>query len=285
MKKQSVFKRDVFAECQADPRCRNLDLHNWLMRPPQHLMRQPLLLKAVLEHTDAEHADWPRLTAALRKIQARSLAQISGPDHPRHDPAARSRAHLAHISASICRRRSTSSMTASASTSGSKDGSSSRLVYVASSAPRAEPVHPPALRGTRRARATRTSAACCQCTPSRARAIVRRLRHRRRATVSCFTRGASSRSVAARHGGPASARLGRVMRWPARAGERSPSTGVVGRRRGAVSPRTARRVGLTRKGSSAARRSRCGSCCCGGGRCAANTATAVRPCMNGHTAS
>ncbi len=77
MKKQSVFRKDVFAECQADPRCRNLDLHNWLMRPPQHLMRQPLLLRAVLEHTDAEHPDWPRLTAALRKIRARELAEIS----------------------------------------------------------------------------------------------------------------------------------------------------------------------------------------------------------------
>ena len=29
-----------------------------------------VILQAVVEHTDEAHADWPRLTAALRKIQA-----------------------------------------------------------------------------------------------------------------------------------------------------------------------------------------------------------------------
>ena len=67
--KQEAFKA-AFEKCQADPRADRHDLHDWLIRPPQQLMRQPMLLNAILENTDEAHADFGALRRACAAIQA-----------------------------------------------------------------------------------------------------------------------------------------------------------------------------------------------------------------------
>ena len=60
--KLETFKR-AFRKCQEDQRAKGLNLQNWLMRPNQHLMRQPLLLEALLKNTPREHPDHDRYQA------------------------------------------------------------------------------------------------------------------------------------------------------------------------------------------------------------------------------
>lgn len=73
-KKLDVFKR-AFKQCQEDPRSRGMDLHNWLQRPNQHLMRQPLLLEAILGNTQKDHPGHASMHTALEKIKV-VVAQI-----------------------------------------------------------------------------------------------------------------------------------------------------------------------------------------------------------------
>ena len=73
-KKLEVFKR-AFRQCQEDPRSRGMDLHNWLQRPNQHLMRQPLLLEAILGNTQKDHPGHASMHTALEKIKV-VVAQI-----------------------------------------------------------------------------------------------------------------------------------------------------------------------------------------------------------------
>lgn len=46
-KKLDAFKK-MYNACLRDARSKGLDVHNWLQRPNQHLMRQPLLLDALV---------------------------------------------------------------------------------------------------------------------------------------------------------------------------------------------------------------------------------------------
>ena len=46
-KKHDAFKK-MYNACLRDHRSKGLDIHNWLQRPNQHLMRQPLLLDALV---------------------------------------------------------------------------------------------------------------------------------------------------------------------------------------------------------------------------------------------
>ena len=41
----------ALASCQSDPRCERADILNWLVRPNQHLMRQPMLLENLRDRT------------------------------------------------------------------------------------------------------------------------------------------------------------------------------------------------------------------------------------------
>ena len=66
--KLETFKR-AFRKCQEDQRAKGLNLQNWLMRPNQHLMRQPLLLEALLKNTPKEHPDHDRLLQGLNKAK------------------------------------------------------------------------------------------------------------------------------------------------------------------------------------------------------------------------
>jgi len=67
-KKLEVFKR-AFKQCQEDPRSRGVDLHDWLLRPIQHLMRQPLMLGDILGNTQKEHPSFSASKLALHKIK------------------------------------------------------------------------------------------------------------------------------------------------------------------------------------------------------------------------
>ena len=66
--KLETFKR-AFRKCQEDQRAKGLNLQNWLMRPNQPLMRQPLLLEALLKNTPKEHPDHDRLLQGLNKAK------------------------------------------------------------------------------------------------------------------------------------------------------------------------------------------------------------------------
>ena len=68
-KKLDTFKRAML-KCQQDPRTDGLDLLNWLSRPSQHVMRQPLVLGNLLELTPPEHPGHASLVLANKRVNA-----------------------------------------------------------------------------------------------------------------------------------------------------------------------------------------------------------------------
>jgi hypothetical protein len=67
--KLDTFRR-VLLRCQADPRTDGVDLDNWLARPGQHVMRQPLVVANLLDFTQPEHPDYASLRTALEAVQS-----------------------------------------------------------------------------------------------------------------------------------------------------------------------------------------------------------------------
>eukprot|EP01094_Clydonella_sp_ATCC50884_P003310 TRINITY_DN1255_c1_g1_i1.p1 TRINITY_DN1255_c1_g1~~TRINITY_DN1255_c1_g1_i1.p1 ORF type:complete len:364 (-),score=136.76 TRINITY_DN1255_c1_g1_i1:122-1150(-) len=55
--------------CQADSRCRKLDLESFLIKPMQRICRYPLLLKELWKQTPETHVDYEELRTALEKVQ------------------------------------------------------------------------------------------------------------------------------------------------------------------------------------------------------------------------
>eukprot|EP01087_Luapelamoeba_hula_P011975 TRINITY_DN3330_c1_g2_i1.p1 TRINITY_DN3330_c1_g2~~TRINITY_DN3330_c1_g2_i1.p1 ORF type:complete len:933 (+),score=196.33 TRINITY_DN3330_c1_g2_i1:160-2958(+) len=55
-------------ECIEDPRCRGLTLFSYLIKPVQRLCKYPLLIKALLQHTDPGHPDYNNLVKAMAEI-------------------------------------------------------------------------------------------------------------------------------------------------------------------------------------------------------------------------
>ena len=62
--------RAALFQCQQDVRTSGLDIHNWLVRPNQHLMRQPMLLEQLHALTPEAAPAKPALAAALAKVKA-----------------------------------------------------------------------------------------------------------------------------------------------------------------------------------------------------------------------
>jgi len=56
-------------ECKKDPRCRLLNLYNFLIKPVQRLCKYPLLLRELYKNTPEEHPDSKRLLDAKNKIE------------------------------------------------------------------------------------------------------------------------------------------------------------------------------------------------------------------------
>lgn len=54
--------------CDQNPRCRNLPLFSFLIKPVQRICKYPLLLKDLIRDTDESMDDWRTLTAAKHKI-------------------------------------------------------------------------------------------------------------------------------------------------------------------------------------------------------------------------
>merc|ERR1712032_1264079 len=52
-----------------DPYCRNLNLFSFLIKPVQRLCKYPLLLKAILEHSNEDHPDYQNLIKAKQEIE------------------------------------------------------------------------------------------------------------------------------------------------------------------------------------------------------------------------
>ena len=59
----------TLARCQLNPRTKGADIHNWLARPNQHLMRQPMLLEQLLSLTPDEHPEHGTLVSALAEVK------------------------------------------------------------------------------------------------------------------------------------------------------------------------------------------------------------------------
>ena len=68
-KKLDAFSKTM-RKCQEDPRTDRADLLNWLSRPSQHLMRQPMVMTNLLEMTPPEHPAHASLDAANERIKA-----------------------------------------------------------------------------------------------------------------------------------------------------------------------------------------------------------------------
>lgn len=56
--------------CQEHPDTKNVDIYNWMMRPSQHIMRQPMLLEQLHAMTAEGAPAKPLLEAALNRIKA-----------------------------------------------------------------------------------------------------------------------------------------------------------------------------------------------------------------------
>ncbi|XP_064198699.1 neuroepithelial cell-transforming gene 1 protein [Anguilla rostrata] len=68
-KKQDRRVQDFLQRCLESPFSRKLDLWSFLDIPRSRLVKYPLLLKEILRHTPAEHADVPDLERAIAIIQ------------------------------------------------------------------------------------------------------------------------------------------------------------------------------------------------------------------------
>lgn len=69
-KKHDAFKK-MYNACLRDHRSKGLDIHNWLQRPNQHLMRQPLLLDALVASMHSEHPGFVPMQRGLDRIKVR----------------------------------------------------------------------------------------------------------------------------------------------------------------------------------------------------------------------
>ena len=92
-KKTDAFRR-ALASCQQDPRTDGADLLNWLSRPSQHVMRQPLVLGNLLDFTPPQHPSRAALEEAMEKIKA----VVSAVDAKKRDYEQRTRLVELHTS-------------------------------------------------------------------------------------------------------------------------------------------------------------------------------------------
>ena len=62
--------RNFLDECHSSPLTRSLDIASFLIKPVQRICKYPLLIKAIIKSTPANHPDYHILDQALKKIES-----------------------------------------------------------------------------------------------------------------------------------------------------------------------------------------------------------------------